>query len=165
MVEAILTGNEAFECPQEEILALSQSLAQTLLPQLVEKINWANGKASIVYKNPFLSEELLSDFDQAVTILLTAGKKGNMPEEMLLSRYYRLVNRSQPKEDGTQNPKGRFQQNYLDYFSNTADAFTFLCLQCGVDAVTAVDKDQHPFTLFSTGEGWYAADPEREIAG
>lgn len=63
MVEAILTGNEAFECPQEEILALSQSLAQTLLPQLVEKINWANGKASIVYKNPFLSEEPLTDLN------------------------------------------------------------------------------------------------------
>ena len=166
LINAVKEGNSSFHCPKEAYLSSALFTAKSSCPLvsfLTETCFWENGQAKIVYKDTNQdTEEIWSDFEQTVSILLSDAKRGNRPEEMLLFWYFHLAGQSSQR-DGESSSKARFYQNFLQYFEHPAYAFTFFGLQCGADAVTAASSDGRLFSLFSTEQGWYAADLNREI--
>lgn len=177
MVAAMMKGEDSFECPNEDTMYTLCMIAQDLFPPYAvlvsSDIYYEDGKAHLTYiVTDKQRKQILAKFDEKVTeIVKSAVKEGDTKAMAAIALYHTYSSMITYDEEAAADNVIKDVSCYrgLTEFEGICQSFgpayAYLCLQCGIDAVTVGgmnETEAHEWTMINLNRENYYCDPTFE---
>ncbi len=178
LMDAITAGDQSISCPDEETMYNVDWIMPNLFPpyhKLVSGLSFEDGILYINYStNNEQRQQLINEFKkQVATIIKSSGiMEGDSPEMIAIELYHYYSQiiaydyDALDDESLTDVSSYRAIMELSGICQSFAPAYAYLCLQCGVDAVSTgglSDSSQaHEWTQLTFDGKYYYADPTFE---
>lgn len=177
LMDAIVAGDQSISCPDVETMYNVDWIMPSLFPpyyKIVSGLTFEDGKIYINYStNDEQREQLINQFkEQVKTIIESSGvMEGDSPEMIAIELYHYYSQIISYDYDAMDDESLIDVSSYRAIMElsgicqSFAPAYAYLCLQCGIDAVTTgglSETEAHDWTLLTLDGKYYYSDPTFE---
>lgn len=178
-IDAILNGSECFACPDEETMYTISTIAGTCFPPFVALISDLSYKDGAVFLSFALNAEqhkqVLDQFEKQIAMIIqSAVVEGDSPEMATISLYHSYSGMITYDYVAVDNDVivdvscYRALTELTGICQSFAGAYAYLCLQCGIEAVSVGGMTEafeaHEWTMLTLDDQYYYMDPTFENA-
>lgn len=176
-IDAILNGSESFACPDEKTMYTISTIAGMCSPPfvaLISDFSYEDGEVVLSFAfDAEQREQVLDQFEKQIAMIIeSAVMEGDSPEMAAISLYHSYSGMITYDHVAADNDVivdvscYRALTELTGICQSFAGAYAYLCLQCGIEAVSVGGMTEsfeaHEWTMLTLDDQYYFMDPTFE---